>query len=109
LKVNCFCSLHSVSHVGCATTPRAGVNEYLDERTGQGNGGSGALIFALERSTLAAHARLHQPDGRRGDRSGQHSCASWLFLVDDRSANRLRHFAAGRQILRCLPMVGSFG
>ena len=42
----------------CAATPRAGVNEYLDERTGASvTVVREPLIFALERSTLAAHAR----------------------------------------------------
>ncbi len=57
----------------CAATPRGGVNEFLDERTGATVTVVGApLIFALERSTLAAHARDYiSLTAVEVDRSGQ--------------------------------------
>jgi hypothetical protein len=62
-----------VSMSACATPPRAGVNEYLDERTGASvTVVREPLIFALERSTLAAHARDYiSLTAAEVDRSGQ--------------------------------------
>ena len=56
-----------------AATPRAGVNEFLDERTGATvTVVREPLIFALERSTLAAHARDYiSLTAVEVDRSGQ--------------------------------------
>jgi hypothetical protein len=57
----------------CAATPRAGVDEFLDERTGATvTVVREPLIFALERSTLAAHARDYiSLTAVEVDRSGQ--------------------------------------
>jgi hypothetical protein len=56
-----------------AATPRPGVNEFLDERTGATvTVVREPLIFALERSTLAAHARDYiSLTAVEVDRSGQ--------------------------------------
>jgi hypothetical protein len=93
----------------CAGAPRAGVNEFLDERSGATvTVVQEPLIFALERSTLAAHARDYVSltavevdrsgqtqlcvlgyfwstiDRRAGARSAQPTDKSLAVLADDR-------------------------
>ena len=76
----------------CAAAPRTRVGEFLDERTGATvTVVSAPLIFALERSTLAAHARDYiSLTAVEVDRSGQTQlCVLGYFwsTIDRRTAS----------------------
>jgi hypothetical protein len=100
----------------CAAAPRAGVNEYLDERTGATvTVVQEPLIFALERSTLAAHARDYiSLTAVEVDRSGQTqlSVVAYFWSTIDRrsgpspvqSADKSLALLADDRSIRMIPL-----